>query len=344
MVKFTLSSENSAIRTLVKMRNQTKILKGTLAVALFTFNVVGLWPFRLSNCKRKIEYSSIKATYSILIFLFGTVSYQIVGSMMFNGSSELFFGSFTLRLILMLYSQSVWISFIFAYLSQHWFANEIQNVYAKCVDIVDTMNNSSFRDIDLSIYFFEMTMRSIITDIVQVVVFSYIFSSTGTQTYVTFILVFPSLAVRLHMNVFYGIVLAINVYISKLNCRLAEILAKVTYDTRHKHLKMVNYCYCSDELDKLTALYVKLAQATKSINSIFSIHLALWNATIVLTLTLRFFALTISIIEIILNRSEVAFMLNLNGCIFTVVILFDLFSMSYACQRINNSVIQLRFK
>lgn len=318
-------------------------LKTGLAVAFFAVNFFGLWPFRFVHCRSQIKYSFPKAIYSVFVLFFGMTTYFIIGSITFNSDFEIFFGSITLKLGLLIYTQFVLVSFLFVYLGQHWFAKEIEFFYHKCKDIVDTMNDS-FRNVDFSSNLFEMFLRTIVIDLVQVFVsFYYMTKSTdvmASKPYLTIILMLPTLAVRLHMNIFYGAVLAINVYMRKLNCCLGDIVTDNTYRSgTHKYRKIKYNCFCSDEVDKLSTLYFKLAEATRSLNSIFSVQIAVWNLTILVTLAVQFLYQFISIIEVSLNRNwSTAMRFNVYGLTSIVISSFDLFSTSFACQRINTSV------
>lgn len=281
----------------------------------------------------------------MLVLFCGISAVLIVALIAFNSGNisgfNVFFGSFTLRLVLTVYGHTVLVSFVFAYLGQHWYAEEIKIAYIQCKDIVDSMGDS-FQNINFSSYLFEMLLKTVVVDIVTVIVSYSSVSSTdllASRPYFVFALMLPPYAVRLHMNVFYGAVLAIDVYVRKLNCHLVDIVAKATYNSaRHKHLKMGNYCFCSDEVDRLSMLYSKLVQATKSLNSIFSIQIALWNTTILVTLIVQFLLQFVTIIELALNRNETAMMINIQGCISIIISSFDLLSTTYACQRLNDSV------
>lgn len=325
---------------------QIWVLKKCLALAFFTIKFIGLWPFRFVVAKGQIKYSIFRAIYSIFVLCVVITLYTIIGTISINGDENPFFGSFTLRLVITIYAQSLLVSFILTYLGQHWFATEMEIAYRKCKDIVDAMNNA-FRNGDHSNYLFEIILKTIVVEILQgIVVYNNMTRSSDlmkSNVYIAIILMTPATVVRFHMNIFYVLVLTMNVYMKNLNCCLVDILAKAEYmdgltGGKHKYLRMDNYCYFSDEIDKLTALYSKLVQGSKAFNSIFNVPIIFWNATILLTLTIQFLFQFVTIIELINKQEETVFMLNLFGILGISISCFDLMSTSYVCQRIITTV------
>lgn len=323
---------------------QMVILKRGLVVVCVILNVFGLWPFRFVHRNRQIKYSPLKATYSIFLLFCGMISYQVIGSITFNGDSKAFLGSFTLRFVLLIYAQSVLTSFMFAYLGVHWFSKEIENVYVQCLNLVNEIGNS-YRNIELSGYIFGIAMRMIVTEIVNAII-SFVYMTSfetssdiiSSRPYLVLILQLPPYAARLVINIFYDVVVAIDVLIRIMNTRLASIVVKATESARHKHIEMCNYCNCSDEIDKLSKLHSNLAQATKSINLIFLIHIVMWTTTIVVTLTVQLLNQVISIIQLHRHHSKTAVVYNVYGCMAIILSTFDQLSMSNACQKLNDSV------
>ncbi|KAG4074620.1 hypothetical protein HA402_004491 [Bradysia odoriphaga] len=229
--------------------------------------------------------------------------------MTFDGGNKAFFGSHTLRYVLLIYAQSVLLLFVFAYIGLHWFAKEIENAYINWVDLVNEMGDS-IHNIDLSGYIWEIVLRTIVVEILQGIgAYTYMTNSESatdiiaSRPYLVFFLQLPPYVARLQMNIFYGVVVAIHLFARILNSRLTNIVAEATETARYKHIEMCNYCHCSDELDKLRTLHLKLAQATKSINSIFSIPIILWSTTIIVTITVQLLNQVISVIELTLRLS-----------------------------------------
>lgn len=327
-------------------RYQLIVLKKCLTLALFVVNFLGLWSFRFVGCKSRIKYSYIKAIHSIVIFSIGLCTYAIISKTTFAADDTLFFGSFTLRLVLFIYGYAVLVSFAIAYLGQHWMTRKIEITYTKCMDVVDTMGNS-FWPVDFSNYLIEMLFKAIIFDIFQgVVSFNNMTNSSvviRSRPLLSIILLIPYFVGRFHTNIFFGALLAINVYMKKLNCYLTDIVSKAAYingqnGAKNKCFRMDNYCYFSDEIDKLSDLYLKLVDATKSLNSIFSVAITFWNAITLLTLITQFLYQFASIIEMMQGKKEYTMMMWIFGYISILLSTLDLLATSNACQRIVNSV------
>lgn len=330
---------------------QMWILRKCLSFAFLTLNFIGLWPFRFVCCKKKIEYSYFRAVYSIFILCLITFLYTTFGTNAMNNNQNQFFGSFTLMLMVTIYAQSLLVSFVFTYVGQHWFATEMEIAYGKCKDIADEFERTFWNE-DLSRYLFEIILKTIVVEVIQVVIlYSNMIKSSHlmkSKIYIAIILLIPATVIRFHMNIFYVSVLTMNVFMKKLNCCLVDVLMKAEYmsklaSAKNKYLKMNNYCHISEEVDKLTALYDKLVQGSKAFNSIFNIPIMLWNVSILLTLTIQLLFQFVTIMELIHKQQETVFILNIFGIVGILISCFDLWSTSYVCQRIVNAVILLPF-
>lgn len=329
-------------------RYQTIVLQKGLSVALVAINFLGLFPFRYDRSIRQLKYSSVKGIYSIFVLCSGLCAYVIIGQMSYVQDNTLF--SFTLRLVLFMYAYSILVSFAIAYLNQHWFATEVEFSYNKWMDVVEAIGNS-FRDVDYFVYFFEIILKTIVFDILHCYcLYNNMKSSSPVITakpYFGFILMMPQIVTRLHINIFYGGILAISVYIKKLNVNLSDIVTRAASITgrngaKHKWLRMDNYCYFSDEIDKLSVLYYKLVEATKSINSIFSVPLTVWNGTIFVIITLEFLYQFVAIIELAQGRKkDSTTVLHAIEYLSILLSIFDLLSTSNACQRLVDFVSRL---
>lgn len=327
---------------------QIAILRRGLTLTFFVVNLLGLWPFRFVQRNRQIKYSSIKAIYSVCLLFGGLITFQVIGAMTFDVHQKGFFGSDTLRFVLLIYSQSIVISFLFAYLGVHWFAREIENVYIKWVDLASEMGDS-ICDINFWGVIFKIVVRTVAVEIVQAVgSYTYVANSESTteilasMPYLMSLLLLPQCVVRLQMNIFYCIVVAIEVFNRIINARLSKIVKNVTESAGYRHIAMCNYCHCSDALDRLSTLQLKLTQATMSVNSIFSIHIVLWTMTIIVTLTVQLLNQVISIVELTyLNENVLIF--NVYGILSIILSSFDHLSISNACQQINDSVNKFDF-
>lgn len=317
-------------------RYQTVFLKGGLAIAIFLINLFGLWSFRFVHCKSQIQYSRCKALYSICVLVLGMCTYSIIGSIAFSDEKE-FFGSFTLRLMVTVYAQSVLVSFLFAYLAQLWFEKDIAIAYNEYKNI---MMNQSLSSVDFGNYLPEIILKTIVIEIAQAAVaFNNMTMSSEllvSRPYLTVILMLPPIAVHLHLNIFYIAVVAIDIYIKNLNSSLVDIGSKIDYINGES--TMYNYCYFSDEIDKISASYFKLVQATKDLNKFFSIHITLWNVSVLLSLTLLYLFQFMTIIELMFNTNETAYKQNMFSILAIIISSIDLIITSYNCQRIVNAV------
>lgn len=321
-------------------RYQIIVLRKGLTVALFAVNIFGLWSFKFVHGKKSIKYSFVKAMYSIFLLCSVLCACATVGKMSFMEDGTIFYGSFTLRLVLVTYGYSVLVFFVVAYIDQHYWTREIETIYIKCKDIEDTMNNS-FWNVNFSSYLVEMILKTVIYDIIFVVVaFNNMTNSSDVikaKPFFTIILSMPLMLGRFHVNVFYGAILALSIYLKKLNGNLNYISNKAV-DLNKNNRTNHNYCYLSDEIDKLSTMYFKLADATKSLNSIFSLPLMLWNTTTLLSLTVQLLYQCVSMMELIQERKESTVMLYLFGYFSMLLSAIDLLTTTNACQRIANSV------
>lgn len=250
-------------------RYQIIVLQKGLTVALFAMNWLGLWSFRFVHSKRQIKYSGIKAFYSIFVLCVGLCAYNTIGKIAFHRDDDtIFFGSFTLKLVQLCYAYSILASFAGAYLEQHWFAKEIELTYIKCMDVVEAMRDFIW-DVDLSSPIIEIILKTIVFDICHgVTTFNNISNSSDVikaKPHLGYILIIPQILVRLHLNILYGTLVAINVYVTKLNGYLLHIVTRAAsiagqHSTKHQWLAMDSYCHFSDEIDKLSALYVQFLE------------------------------------------------------------------------------------
>ncbi len=325
---------------------QIILFKKCLTVSLFAINIFGLWSFKFVRRKQQIKYSFIKAFYSLTLLCIGMSAYGIIGMTAFDQGETIFFGSVTLKLVLYACGNTILVSFVIAYLGQHWSASKIELTYNKCMSIVDIMTDS-FWSVDISFYILETIMKTIVFDTIhEFVSFNNIIHSSDAmraKPVLALFLMLPDLASRMHVNMFYCSLVAINVYMKKLNGYLNDVVTKSAFITgqnsaRHKYFKMDNYCCLSDEIDKLSSLYLKIVDATNSLNSIFAVAITFWNATTHMILVVQFLYQFIALMELIHERKESTVMLYAFGYFSILLSLVDLLTTSNACQRIVNSV------
>lgn len=151
-----------------------------------------------------------------------------------------------------------------------------------------------------------------------------------TKFYFLFLL--PPIAVRLHLNLFYGALLVFNVYFKKLNESLNDIVTKAKIIGSHNH------CDLSDEVDAIAILYFRLSEAVKLINSIFSVNNTVGHALIVLGLTIQSLLLFLAIKELIRLGSDFIIFHSIVGFFFILLSSYDLLTTAYAAERLVKEV------
>lgn len=192
----------------------------------------------------------------------------------------------------------------------------------------------------------EIILKTTMFEILQeVVAFNNISTSSElliSKPYLAFVFIAPSVVVRFYTNLIYGTLLVISVYMKQLNSYLVDIMTRADYVNglntgRKKRVWMDKYYDFSDQIDKLSVTYVQLVQTTKTLNSIFSIQIAFWNVTIIITLTVQFLFQFITIRELI-HKGYEATMLNMFALLAILLSIFDLLTISNAGERIVNAV------
>lgn len=331
---------NNCISRKMLTNYQLLAFKKLLSFFLFAANIFGLLPFSFVSSNRHIKYSFLKAFYSVFALCFGSTSYWIIGSHVFGIISKSYFNSFTLKLVTSIHGYSVLIIFLFVYIGPHINSRKIEITYSKCKEIVDVMNEFfKQKRIRFWIYILDIIVKTVVIDIIVVLLSlqSYYRSTNIMTTKFYFLFLLPPIAVRLHLNLFYGALLVFNVYFKKLNESLNDIVTKAKIIGSHNHL-MEKSCDLSDEVDAIAILYFRLSEAVKLINSIFSVNNTVGHALIVLGLTIQSLLLFLGIKELIRLGSDFIIFHSIVGFFFILLSSYDLLTTAYAAERLVKEV------
>lgn len=314
---------------------QRLVLKKLLSFFLFTGNIFGLWPFRFASNNRHIEYSYLKAFYSALMCFIGSTTYSIIGSYIFNIIGQRHFTSFTLKFISSLHGYTLLVVFVAVYIGPHLNSRKIEIAYSKCKEIVDIMNQIfSHKCFSIWIYILKIIVKTVVYDTILILlsIQSYSRSTNLRASKMFFLLLLPFIAVRLHMNVFYGALLVFKVYFEKLNESLNEIV------TAAKNVQSKQSSELSDQLDNMAGLYCRLMDVVKMINSIFSLNIILGDMTTAIGLTMQSLFLFIAFIKLIRQGSDFFIFINTFGFAFILLFSYDLFTTANAAERLVQEV------
>lgn len=327
---------------------QKQVFHIVYKTVFFAANILGLWPFRFVQFKRRIKYSYPKALYSIVILCLGLFSYCTLGNYVFSVvKKRQLFGSFTLQLMTFLYVILTLASYLSISVAQHRNAKKIECVYVKCKEIMEMLNEKChFKINDFSICLFDFVAKAIIVEFVNdYLVLRFTLNSSFTLENFIFglLLSMPWITSRLYINVFYGVILVVSVYFRRLNKCLNDIAHEVARlnlknGVKSKIILMEKYCDLSDQVDHICELYFRVTEATRIINSIYSFKFWLWNVTILLTFIIQILIQFIRIIELIQTGSKVEYLENLHEYATILLLGYDYFSTAYACERLVNEV------
>lgn len=235
------------------IKYQALVLKKLLSFFYFTVNIFGLWAFKFTPSNRHIKYSCVKAFYSAFLLCFGSATYWIIGSYFLSMMKRTFVNTFTLKLVLSIHSFSVLITFLFVHIGLHINSRKIEIAYSKCKKLIDVLNGSfCHKHICIWSYLLDIILKTVVFDTVIVLLHlqSYSKFPIKMSSIVSIFLLLPKIAVRLHLNVFYGALLVFNVYFKKLNASLSDIVVEA------KFVRSQNQCDLSDRLDAISIIYI----------------------------------------------------------------------------------------
>lgn len=318
---------------------QLLAFKKLLSFYHFVVNIFGLLPFSFVQHNRHIKFSLPKAFYSISVLCLGMSSYWIVGSYHFRIRRN-HFDSFILKLVTSVHGYSMLIIFFFVYIGPFINSRKIKIAYSKCKEIVDAMDEMfRHKRIGIWVYILDIIVKTVVIDaLVAWLSYSFNFNSYNIfGTNIFLVLLLPPIAVRLHLNVFYGALIVVNVYFKQLNESLNDTIteAKISDSQKRSSEKCGDL---SDEVDNIAILYFRLSDALKSINSIFSVNITLGHAITVITLTVQSLLLFVGLLEWFRRKNDLVVFYNSLGLIMTALWSYDLFTTAYAAERLVNEV------
>lgn len=328
----------------MSIKREQIVVKKAFQITFFIANILGLWPFSFVN--HQVKYTYCKAIYSIVVFSIGMCIYLIIGGYVFNGIHDQHsFGSFTLKFMSFVYVASMITFYALIYFGQHKNSKNIEIAYVKCKEIFgETFSSQS----DFSNYIIAFVVKTIVFEFVNsILVLKNIALVSLTIDYIVLgvILLIPPITYRLYMNVFYGYTLVLTVLFKEVNEALHNIASEVAIihlehnvKNRNKNILMKKFCELSDKVDNLYTLYFRMTDATKLINSIFSVNIMLWSAMVILFLTIQFLFQFIVILELQKQQNEFVHFHNILGYVTILLLAYDYFSTAYACERLVNQV------
>lgn len=319
---------------------QVIVLKKLASFFLFAVNIFGLWPFRFVQRNRRIKYTYLGAIYSALVLCLGSSTHWIVGEYIFRIIRKKHFNSFTLKSVTSCHGYSLLTIFLFVYIGLHLNARKIEIAYRKCKEIFDVMNEFYSRQrIGIWIYLLDIVVKTVVFDFIMSILSlqSYNHSTNIMQHKIFLLLLLPPIAVRLHLNIFYGALLIIEAYLKMLNGSLNDIVTKAKIVHRSKNRLMGKFL--SDQVDEIAIIYFRLTEATKSINAIFSVNITIGLALHLITLTIQSLVIFVEIKELLRQGTDLITLENiLFGCCSLFLTFYDAFTTAYAAERLVREV------
>lgn len=318
---------------------QVLVLKKLASFFLFAVNVFGLWPFKFVQRNSLVKYTYLRAIYSALVLCLGSSTHWIVGEYVFRIIRKKHFNSFTLKLVTSCHGYSLLTIFLIVYIRLHLNARKIEIVYRKCKGIFDVMNEFySRKRIGIRVYLLGIIMKTVVFDFIISILSlqSYNHSTDIMQHKIFFLLLLPPIAVRLYMNIFYSALLVIEVYLKVLNGSLNDIVTEAKI-VRSENRSMDKFL--SDQVDEIALIYFRLTEATKSINSIFSVNITINLALHLITLTIQSLMIFVEIKELFRQGTDFVTVQNiLFGCCSLILTFYDVFTTAYAAERLVREV------
>lgn len=326
---------------------QIIILRKILAFTYFVIQLFGLWPYSVDKAARLIKINLLKFVYSILVPLavlylyFGFVLVQLASA---QSKSLHYIESKTLGRITNFYSIIMIVSYMLLYAGQHFKFEAVKSVYLNCVEIIELSSTFFDRNADLSKFFLNFFIKTIVFDISTVLVLYYNFYRSSNvlaiYPYLPLFLYMPIMAVRLFENLFYGGVLLFEIAFKHLNRTLLQIVTIKAISESGRKNKIGKHCQLSDELDKLAELHLKLRETTKVFNSIFELQLLFWIIVQLSGLLIRTFFQYVGIVHLLNNKGSYSFVVwqNFITMIVSLTTWIEIYQTSSACESLVNEV------
>lgn len=253
-----------------------------------------------------------------------------------GGTSNEAIHSQTMDVAFYLYSFVVIISFVSIYVKQNFEFDKIKAVLSTFSKVVEALKKYSTKNINLRKYFLFLFLKTIVFDSFNYLVMYNNLKKTSVKLrsypYLALPLYGPILIVRFNANLFFCGILFNDIVLKLLNKNLLKLM-----DAKKNVPKVNMYCQLSDELDGVSDLYFKLNKTMKTFNSIFNLQILLWVVSQMAVLILRSFHQYHQFMGIVSLHGEtylssVVDTLLLTGA--TILILFEIFITSYACESV----------
>lgn len=331
------------------MSNRQQYIANKIIVSTyFVVQLLGFWPYK-SVIKTQIEHSFYGVIYSVVVPILMLYAYVSFGSDAYSGTttSNATFSSWTLQLVVLLYSYIVIVSYVFLYIGQHLIFRKTKLAYYKCKRVADCMKGFQRKFVDIKLNIANALFKTIIYDLLHFALFYYNLSLVTDKNelrfYAAIFVYLPVFAIRLHANVFYEGMLIANVFFKQLNYAIKDILSSIdtigtlqSGQNRVLYVDELNRLNC--EFEKVSMIYIEVVDATRSFNAIFGFQNVLWITMQLLILIIQNFYQFVAIVELIVkNESSLA---NQSIAIFGAIILssYEVLSTTHACNTVVTEV------
>lgn len=335
-------------------RLRFKIVKKIFSSTFFVVKVFGLWPYKTNGTKSAINRSFYSVAYSVVVPILMLFGYVKVGSDAYSGAttSNATLASWTLQLVVILYSYLVILSILSLYIGQHLQCQRIKLTYVKfkrvahyCMQEFDT----KFVKIKLSTTV-ALLFKTIIYDILHFSMFIYNLSTVTDESHLRLywgiFIYLPIIAIRLYTVVFYESILIANVLFEQLNNTLENTISSLNIAIRTKHrnggkkqilyveeLHQLNY-----ELEKTSMIFFELVDAMKSLNSFFGFHNILWITRQLVILIIQYFYQFVAIEQLLVNKENDFTQQNVAIACAIILSSYEIYTTAHACNSLLTEV------
>lgn len=334
-------------------RLQYYIAKKIIVSTFFVVQLFGLWPYKSHVIEPQIEHSVYSVIYSVVVPIFTLYAYVSFGSDAYSGATttNATFSSWTMKLVVLLYSYMVIVSYISLYIVQHLHSRKTKLAYFKFIRVADCMKGFQRKSVDIKLFIAKALFKTIIYDVFYFALFYYSLSvalatyKIQLRFYTAIFIYLPIFAIRLYANVFYEGILIANVFLKQLNYAIKDILTSINaIGTLQRNCEQNQILYVEEldqlncEFEKVSMIYFEVVDATRSFNAIFGFHNMLWITMQLDVLIINSFSQFVAIVHfIVTNENSLA---NESFSILCVIIMssYEIFTTTHACNSLVKEV------
>lgn len=263
---------------------QSALLRVITKVGLFVLQITGLWPFSYDHQSNEFKF----LWYFTVIPVFVT-AYPIVQMFFLSKfvKVEIFGENTVVKIVSIAFVFINLIDFIIMYIGQYLKFQQIKELIFKSQNVIKQLNNeldrSEFR------YGKPLLKFTVKTVICMLLLIYCVYQSVKRYTkfednWLFFALTaLPNIIMKLHPDIFYGGQILINFYITQINSKISNVLAKAqnlseTNDLseQKRYQKMIDFCELSDQLDRLCVLHSTFIEVSQRFCRICSFQVTLW--------------------------------------------------------------------